>query len=118
MTVERLITEKIEFRLAQIRKWNPKVNAIVSLRGEDEILEEAYFKDKLPLEDRGILHGEIIAIKDLANAKVLEPHKAHQFLPKTSLRKIDLVVAESRSAGQGALSRFPSGSARSSRSWA
>ena len=88
MKTEKSITEQIEFRLGQIRKWNPKVNAIVSLREEDEILEEAYFKDKLPLEDRGILHGEIIAIKDLANAKVSEPHKAHQFLPKTSLRKM------------------------------
>ena len=68
MKTEKSITEQIEFRLGQIRKWNPKVNAIVSLREENEILEEAYFKDKLPLEDRGILHGEIIAIKDLANA--------------------------------------------------
>jgi len=39
LTVERSITEKIEFRLAQIRKWNPKVNAIVSMRHENDILD-------------------------------------------------------------------------------
>ena len=69
MTVERSITEKIEFRLAQIRKWNPEVNAIVSMRQKNDILDEAFNKEKLPIEEQGELHGEIIAIKDLANAK-------------------------------------------------
>ena len=69
MKVEQSITEKTEFRLAQIRKWNPEVNAIVSMRRENEILDDAYNKEKLAAEERGSLHGEIIAIKDLANVK-------------------------------------------------
>jgi len=44
LKTKKSITEQIEFRLGQIRKWNPKVNAIVSIREENEILEEAYFK--------------------------------------------------------------------------
>ena len=50
MKVEQSITEKIEFRLAQIRKWNPEVNAIVSMRRENEILDDAYNKEKLAAE--------------------------------------------------------------------
>ncbi len=99
MKTEKSITEQIEFRLGQIRKWNPKVNAIVSLREEDEILEEAYFKDKLPLEDRGILHGEIIAIKDLANAKGFRTTQGSPIFAKDVASKDDLVVARIRAAG-------------------
>ena len=78
MTVERSITEKIEFRLAQIRKWNPEVNAIVSMRQENDILDEAFNKEKLPIEEQGELHGEIIAVKDLANAVA-------KLIPKTNI---------------------------------
>ena len=69
MKTEQSITENIEYRLAQIRKWNPVVNAIVSMRDENDILNEALLKEKQPNNSRGALHGEIIAIKDLANAK-------------------------------------------------
>lgn len=99
MKTEKSITEQIEFRLGQIRKWNPKVNAIVSIREENEILEEAYFKDKLPLEDRGILHGEIIAIKDLANAKGFRTTQGSPIFAKDVASKDDLVVARIRAAG-------------------
>ena len=69
MKTEQSITENIEYRLTQIRKWNPVVNAIVSMRDENDILNEAHLKEKLPSNLRGALHGEIIAVKDLANAK-------------------------------------------------
>ena len=56
MTVERSVTEKIEFRLAQIRKWNAEVNAIVSMRQENDILDEAFNKEKLPIEAVSYTH--------------------------------------------------------------
>ena len=62
-----------------------------------EILEEAYFKDKLPLEDRGI-HGEIIAIKDLQTQKVSN-HTRLPIFAKDVASKDDLVVARIRAAG-------------------
>ena len=62
----------------------------------NEILEEAYFKDKLPLEDRGILHGEIIAIKDLANAKGFRTTQGSPIFAKDVASKDDLVVARIR----------------------
>ena len=88
MKVERSITEKIEFRLAQIRKWNPEVNAIVSMRQENEILHEAHIKEKLPIEEQGELHGEIIAIKDLLGHSSLSSTQVYTHLQPSKLKKV------------------------------
>ena len=99
MTVERSITEKIEFRLDQIRKWNPEVNAIVSMRQENDILDEAFNKDKLPIEEQGELHGEIIAIKDLANAKGFRTTQGSPIFANEKANNDDIIVARMRQAG-------------------
>ena len=69
------------------------------MREENEILEEAYIKDKLPLEDRGVLHGELIAIKDLANAKGFRTTQGSPIFAKDVASKDDIVVARIRAAG-------------------
>ncbi|MEM6480634.1 MAG: amidase [Pseudomonadota bacterium] len=66
----RLSAERLmEATLAQIAATNDKVNAIVSLRPEAELFDEAASADKRA--PQGPLHGLPIAIKDLADAKGL-----------------------------------------------
>ena len=59
--------------LGHIERTNPSYNAIVSLRGHDEILAEAREKDALLARGirQGWLHGIPQAIKDLASTKGL-----------------------------------------------
>ncbi len=99
MKVERSITEEIEFRLEQIRKWNPEVNAIVSMRQENEILDAAHYKEKLPIEEQGVLNGEIIAIKDLANAKGFRTTQGSPIFANEIATHDDIIVARMRQAG-------------------
>ena len=99
MKTEQSITENIEYRLAQIRKWNPVVNAIVSMRDENDILNEALVKEKLPNNSRGALHGEIIAVKDLANAKGFPTTQGSPIFANKIAIHDDLIVARMRAAG-------------------
>lgn len=99
MKTEQSITENIEYRLAQIRKWNPVVNAIVSMRDENDILNEALLKEKLPNNSRGALHGEIIAVKDLANAKGFPTTQGSPIFANKIAVHDDLIVARMRAAG-------------------
>jgi amidase len=57
--------------LARIAMVNPQVNALVSLRTDDELLAEARMLDRERSEGRlrGPLHGVPIAIKDLSEVK-------------------------------------------------
>jgi amidase len=57
--------------LARIARINPQINALVSLRADDELLAEARMLDRERSEGklRGPLHGVPIAIKDLSEAK-------------------------------------------------
>jgi amidase len=99
LKTEQSITGNIEYKLAQIRKWNPVVNAIVSMRDENDILNEAYRKEKLPINSRGALHGEIIAIKDLANAKGFPTTQGSPIFANKIAAHDDLIVARMRAAG-------------------
>ena len=99
MKTKQSITENIEYRLAQIRKWNPVVNAIVSMRDENDILNEALLKEKLPNNSRGALHGEIIAVKDLANAKGFPTTQGSPIFANKIAIHDDLIVARMRAAG-------------------
>ena len=99
MKTEQSITENIEYRLAQIRKWNPVVNAIVSMRDENDILNEAFLKEKQPNNSRGALHGEIIAVKDLANAKGFPTTQGSPIFANKIAIHDDLIVARMRAAG-------------------
>jgi amidase len=99
LKAKQSITENIEYRLAQIRKWNPVVNAIVSMRDENDILNEALLKEKLPNNSRGALHGEIIAVKDLANAKGFPTTQGSPIFANKIAVHDDLIVARMRAAG-------------------
>ena len=60
--------EVMQAYLEQIERYNPRVNALVSLRPEDELLREADEHDRLLAQGRwlGWLHGMPQAPKDLA----------------------------------------------------
>jgi amidase len=59
--------ELMRATLARVAAVNPKVNAIVSLRGEEALLAEAAAADAGPR--RGWLHGIPVAVKDLVATK-------------------------------------------------
>ena len=64
-------TTVMEAYLARIAAINPGINAIVSLRSETELMEEARDRDgELDAgKSRGWMHGFPVAIKDLSEAK-------------------------------------------------
>ncbi len=57
--------------LDRIDRFNPKINALVSLRSRDILIAEARVKDAERQQGiaRGSLHGVPVAIKDLSEAK-------------------------------------------------
>ncbi|RKE83613.1 amidase [Rhizobium sp. AG855] len=57
--------------LARIERLNPRINALISLRSNEELLAEARLLDRERAAGtiRGPLHGVPIAIKDLSEAK-------------------------------------------------
>jgi amidase len=63
--------EVMEAHLRQISRVNPKVNAIVTLVPEDQLLAEAKAADEAVArgEIRGPLHGVPVAVKDLVDTK-------------------------------------------------
>ena len=75
------------------------MNAIVSMRQENDILDEAFNKEKLPIEQQGELHGEIIAIKDLANAKGFRTTQGSPIFANEIAKNDDIIVARMRKAG-------------------
>ena len=64
--------EKMRSALDAIERHNPHVNAVISLADPDDLMKHAEAADQVPTERRGPLHGEPIAIKDLANAAGFE----------------------------------------------
>lgn len=67
--------------LAQIRKHNPRINAITDLRGEDDLLREAREKDQMLRDgtDLGPLHGLPMTVKDGFRVKGLKSSNGHPF---------------------------------------
>jgi len=59
--------ELMQATLARIHEVNPKCNAIILLRKEQELLAEARLADQTAR--KGWLHGIPIAVKDLCNVK-------------------------------------------------
>jgi amidase len=87
--------------LARIAQVNPRINAIVSLRGSDALLEEADHYDALLAQglSMGWMHGIPQAIKDLAPTKGLRTTMGsplmHDFVPKED----GLMVQRMKAAG-------------------
>jgi amidase len=87
--------------LDHIDRFNPKVNAIVSLRGRDEILGEARERDAQLKrgEILGPLHGLPQAIKDLAPAKGLPTTRGSPVFRDNVATDDAVFVARMRRAG-------------------
>jgi amidase len=80
-------------------QWNDAVNAVLFLRDRDELMAEAEAADRVDTADRGMLHGEVIAVKDLANAKDLPTTMGSPLFKGVIAGQDDLFVARMRAAG-------------------
>jgi amidase len=67
------VSEVMKAHLAQIARVNSKVNALITLVPEDQLMREALAADDAILKGRplGALHGVPMAVKDLAETKGL-----------------------------------------------
>ncbi|WCR11841.1 amidase [Paracoccus stylophorae] len=83
--------------LDRIAALNPHLNAIVSLRPRDELLDQARQADRTPR--KGWLHGLPIAVKDLAAVKGLRTTWGSPIFADHVPAADDLVVARMRAAG-------------------
>ena len=61
-------TEVVDYYLSQIKKYNPKLNAIVSIKKEEHIKIEAN-KFENSSDKIGLIPGMPLAIKDITDAK-------------------------------------------------
>jgi len=89
--------ELMEATLARIAAVNPSVNAVVSLRDPDRLMEEARAADNAPRS--GWLHGMPMAIKDLANAAGLPTSMGSPLFAGQVAEADDIMVARLRAAG-------------------
>lgn len=93
--------EVMQAYLAQIDTHNPRVNALVSMRDHNELLEEAKHKDDILAINgsEGFLHGFPHAVKDLADAQgLITTHGSPIF--KTHVAPADSIhVARIKQAG-------------------
>ena len=62
--------EVMKSYLDQIKRYNPKINAIISMQSEEKLMKEAQAYDNI--DSKGWLHGIPIAIKDLSETKNLK----------------------------------------------
>ena len=85
----------IKSYLAQIDKFNPTFNAIVSLRNRDELLSEAAQKDSELAKGiyHGWMHGFRHAVKDLAATKSI-PTTMGSPLLANDITKHDAIFVE------------------------
>ena len=91
--------EKIQSALDAIERHNPRVNAVISLAYPDDLMKQAEVADQVPTEQRGPLHGEPIAIKDLVNAAGFETSMGSPIFKKNLVKTDDIMVARLRAAG-------------------
>jgi amidase len=87
--------------LAQIERYNPRVNAIVSLRRPDDLLAEAVARDRDLAEgiDRGWMHGFPAAVKDLDAVAGLPWTQGATFLAEQIAQADSIQVERMRRAG-------------------
>ena len=89
------IKELNKYYLEKINNINPKLNAIVSLKDENEILDEAEKKDEQK-DKSSMLFGLPIAIKDLSDVSGLPTtygyKGAKNFLPKKNSLFVDRLI--------------------------
>ena len=83
--------------LSRIAAINPQVNAIVSLRDHEALMQEAKAADTAPR--KGWLHGIPMAIKDLSNVAGLPTTKGSPLFDGIVSDRDDLVVRRLRASG-------------------
>jgi len=87
----------MEESLARIAATNPKINAIVALRDEAALMDEARAMDAAPL--KGPLHGLPFAVKDLVATKGITSSWGSPIFKDFVPSKDDLLAARLRAAG-------------------
>ncbi|NPD14001.1 amidase [Xinfangfangia sp. D13-10-4-6] len=104
LTLSRLIrtrevkpSEVIGAHLAQIAAVNPQVNAVVSLREPDQIMEEALALDDQAPE--GALFGLPLAVKDLLQTKGIRTTFGSPLYADHVPKADDLIASRMRGAG-------------------
>lgn len=87
--------------LDHIERFNPKVNAIISMRDRKELIAEATQRDEQLRrgEDLGPLHGMPQAIKDLAATKGILTTQGSPIYKDTIPAEDALIVERARNAG-------------------
>ena len=85
--------------LARIEARNPALNAIVSRRDSDVLMEEARAADQVPVVQRGVLHGLPVAVKDFASVKGVPTSMGSPLFAGTPAPADDHMVAGMRAAG-------------------
>ncbi len=83
--------------LDRIAAVNGGVNAIVALRDEGELMDEAAALDSGP--NRGVLHGLPIAVKDLVNVAGIASTQGSPIFRDHVPKSDDLIAARLRAAG-------------------
>ncbi len=93
--------ELMQATLKQIDHVNPQVNAIVNLRNEASLMQEAADHDELLAQglSKGWLHGIPQAIKDMAPAKGLPNTQGSQLLKNFCPKQDGLMVQRMKAAG-------------------
>ncbi len=93
------VSDMMKSTIAQIWEVNDQVNAIVSLREEQDLLADAEAADLVPMDMRGALHGLPIAIKDLVDAKGIPTSRGSPIFAGQIAETDALPVARIRAAG-------------------
>jgi len=89
--------EIMQATLARIAACNGTVNAIVSLRDQDDLMAEARAADQAPR--KGWLHGIPLAIKDLSDAEGLPTTMGCSLFKDAIAAQDGVLVARQRAAG-------------------
>ncbi|WP_455928279.1 amidase [Pseudomonas capeferrum] len=93
--------EVMQAYLAQVERFNPAVNALVSLRSDEDVLAEAVQRDQEldQGQSRGWMHGMPQAIKDLAATKGLRTTLGSPLFAEHVPQEDAISVARVRASG-------------------
>ncbi|NWE79338.1 MULTISPECIES: amidase [Pseudomonas] len=93
--------EVMQAYLAQVERFNPAVNALVSLRSDEDVLAEAVQRDREldQGQSRGWMHGMPQAIKDLAATKGLRTTLGSPLFAEHVPQEDAISVARVRASG-------------------